>query len=83
MRHLFVFAIVAGAMFGMAGSVRSQDRRVPRRMVTVQEDFVVRGRPHTPNAFYVLDRAPLGRRDGELRTSFMRDVRRSVRRDPF
>jgi hypothetical protein len=36
-----------------------------------------------PNAFYILNRSNIGYEVMELRTSFVREVIRSVRRDPF
>lgn len=59
----------------------SGGRRAPR-VIQLQE-FVIEGRVQKPNAFYILNRSNLGYEVMDLRTSFLRDVIRSVQREPF
>jgi len=56
-------------------------RRQPR--VIQLEEIRIEGRVQKPNAFYILNRSNLGYEVLDLRTSFVREIVRSVRRDPF
>lgn len=56
-------------------------KRQPR--VIQLEEIVIEGRVQKPNAFYILNRSNLGYEVLELRTSFLRDVVRSVQKEPF
>jgi hypothetical protein len=56
-------------------------RRQPR--VIQLEEIVIEGRVQKPNAFYILNRSNLGYEVLELRTSFLREVVRSVQKEPF
>jgi hypothetical protein len=47
------------------------------------EEITIEGRVQKPNAFYILNRSNLGYEVLDLRTSFLRDVVKSVQRDPF
>lgn len=47
------------------------------------EEITIEGRVQKPNAFYILNRSNLGYEVLDLRTSFLRDVVRSVQREPF
>ena len=47
------------------------------------EEIVIEGRVQKPNAFYILNRSNLGYEVLELRTSFLREVVRSVQKEPF
>ncbi|TFH29777.1 MAG: hypothetical protein E4H00_06295 [Myxococcales bacterium] len=72
-------ALVASA----AATSHAQDtkRRQPR--VIQLEEIVIEGRVQKPNAFYILNRSNLGYEVLELRTSFLREVVRSVQKEPF
>ncbi|MEM7136826.1 MAG: hypothetical protein AAF500_09630 [Myxococcota bacterium] len=58
-----------------------QKKRQPR--VIQLEEIVIEGRVQKPNAFYILNRSNLGYEVLELRTTFLRDVIRSVQEEPF
>ena len=47
------------------------------------EEITIEGRVQKPNAFYILNRSNIGYEVMELRTSFLQEVVRSVRREPF
>lgn len=71
-----LLAPVAGAQDrGPAG------RRQPK--VIQLEEITIEGRVQKPNAFYILNRSNLGYEVLDLRTSFLRDVVRSVQKEPF
>src|SRR5687767_3571138 len=74
------------AIFALAGSASAQDRGAAgkRKPKVIQlEEITIEGRVQKPNAFYILNRSNLGYEVLDLRTSFLRDVVRSVQRDPF
>ena len=67
---------VAGAQDkGAAG------KRKPK--VIQLEEITIEGRVQKPNAFYILNRSNIGYEVLDLRTSFLRDVVKSVQHDPF
>jgi hypothetical protein len=76
---LFLLATAAAGVT----TTRAQDakRRQPR--VIQLEEIVIEGRVQKPNAFYILNRSNLGYEVLELRTSFLREVVRSVQKEPF
>ena len=47
------------------------------------EEITIEGRVQKPNAFYILNRSNIGYEVMDLRTSFVREVIRSVQREPF
>ena len=47
------------------------------------DEIRIEGRVQKPNAFYILNRSNLGYEVLDLRTSFVREIVRSVRREPF
>ena len=73
---LALVALSATAAFAQTGK-----RRQPR--VIQLEEIVIEGRVQKPNAFYILNRSNLGYELLELRTSFLREVVRSVQKEPF
>ena len=55
-----------------------------RRPKVIQlEEITIEGRVQKPNAFYILNRSNLGYEVLDLRTSFLRDVVKSVQHEPF
>jgi hypothetical protein len=56
-------------------------KRAPK--VIQLEEIKIEGRVQKPNAFYILNRSSLGYEVMDLRTSFVRDVVRSVQSDAF
>jgi hypothetical protein len=80
----FVFA--AALALALAAGASAQDRGAAgkRKPKVIQlEEITIEGRVQKPNAFYILNRSNLGYEVLDLRTSFLRDVVRSVQRDPF
>ncbi|MCU0674105.1 MAG: hypothetical protein MUE69_15075 [Myxococcota bacterium] len=84
MRRLLLLATLLSvgwlALPSDAGAQPAQ-RRAPR--VIQLEEIRIEGRVQKPNAFYILNRSNLGYEVLDLRTSFVREIVRSVRRDPF
>ncbi|MGD8318592.1 MAG: hypothetical protein PVH21_13805 [Myxococcales bacterium] len=65
-------------------TARAQGAAQKRRPRVIQlEEIVIEGRVQKPNAFYILNRSNLGYEVLELRTSFLREVVRSVQKEPF
>lgn len=62
----------------------AQSRRQGRQPRVIQLDEIrIEGRVQKPNAFYILNRSSIGYEVLDLRTSFTREVVRSVQREPF
>lgn len=77
---LMVFA----ALGLFAASASAQDRKKARAPKVIElEEIKIEGRVQKPNAFYILNRSNIGYEVMELRTSFVSEVIRSVRREPF
>ena len=67
-----------------ASSAEAQARPARRGPRVIQlEEIHIEGRVQKPNAFYILNRSNLGYEVLDLRTSFIREVVRTVQRDPF
>jgi hypothetical protein len=73
-------AIVVATSAG-AGAQPQRQRRQPR--VIQLDEIRIEGRVQKPNAFYILNRSNLGYEVLDLRTSFVREVIRTVQREPF
>lgn len=82
MRFLLAMAIVGASAFLFSGKADAQARRRAPRVIQIDE-IRIEGRVQKPNAFYILNRSNLGYEVLDLRTSFTREVIRSVQRDPF
>jgi hypothetical protein len=82
-QHRSLFVAAALLLFAAPGA--AQDKKKPARAPKViqLEEIKIEGRVQKPNAFYILNRSNIGYEVMELRTSFVREVIRSVRRDPF
>jgi hypothetical protein len=78
---LLAIAIVLGVVLATPASAQPRQRRAPR--VIQLEEIRIEGRVQKPNAFYILNRASLGYEVLDLRTSFVREIVRSVQREPF
>ena len=79
-------AALALALGLSASSAEAQDRGAAgkRKPKVIQlEEITIEGRVQKPNAFYILNRSNLGYEVLDLRTSFLRDVVRSVQNEPF
>jgi hypothetical protein len=78
------FTIGALTVFLSPYAAGAQDRKKPRAPKVIElEEIKIEGRVQKPNAFYILNRSNIGYEVMELRTSFVNEVIRSVRRDPF
>lgn len=82
-----LLALLGLALFLLAGPLaHAQDGgRRPRgepRVIQLEE-IRIEGRVQKPNAFYILNRSNLGYEVLDLRTSFVREVVRSVQDRPF
>lgn len=69
------------ALLASAGAAAAQQKRAPK--VIQLEEIKIEGRVQKPNAFYILNRSNIGYQVMELRTSFLQQVVRSVRGEPF
>lgn len=74
-------ALVAGA--AVASSAEAQSSRGRQPTVIQLDEIRIEGRVQKPNAFYILNRSNLGYEVLDLRTSFVREVVRSVQDEPF
>jgi len=87
MRTAIAFGLLLGCVMtlwvsvGIVASQPPQARRGPR--VIELEEIRIEGRVQKPNAFYILNRSNLGYEVMDLRTSFVREVVRTVQREPF
>ncbi len=81
MRILFATALLLAASM-LPSTADAQRRRGGPRVIQLEE-IRIEGRVQKPNAFYILNRSNLGYEVLDLRTHFVREIIRSVRRDPF
>ena len=77
---LLAWILVAVPM--TAAHAQSRPKKRQPRVIQLEE-IVIEGRVQKPNAFYILNRSNLGYEVLELRTSFLREVVRSVQKEPF
>ena len=83
---LLLTLVLTLAALGTASAASAQDRgaAAKRKPKVIQlEEITIEGRVQKPNAFYILNRSNLGYEVLDLRTSFLRDVVRSVQNEPF
>ncbi|MGB5812259.1 MAG: hypothetical protein WBG86_17105 [Polyangiales bacterium] len=78
---LSVLMLAASLWASSAALAQGKKKRQPK--VIQLEEIVIEGRVQKPNAFYILNRSNLGYEVLELRTTFLRDVVRSVQEEPF
>ena len=76
-----LWALASAAAFGSPASAQERKKRQPR--VIQLEEIVIEGRVQKPNAFSIHNRSNLGYEVLELRTSFLREVVKSVQKEPF
>jgi hypothetical protein len=80
------FAAIAfgAALTFAAGAAVAQQKKPARAPKVIQlEEIKIEGRVQKPNAFYILNRSNIGYEVMELRTSFLQEVVRSLRNEPF
>jgi hypothetical protein len=78
---LLVFFMIEGVIFAQKKVRKGEVKR--RGKVIKLEEMVIEGRIQKPEAFYVLSRASLGFKILELNTSFVKDIPKSVKKEPF
>jgi len=86
MKHwaaIMAAALILVATATTATRAHAQDAKKRQPRVIQLEEIVIEGRVQKPNAFYILNRSNLGYEVLELRTSFLREVVRSVQKEPF
>jgi hypothetical protein len=83
MKRLLAASALAAGLFFLAVPVTDAQQGGRRPRVIQLDEIRIEGRVQKPNAFYILNRSNLGYEVMDLRTSFVREVVRSVQRDPF
>jgi hypothetical protein len=78
-RLLLVCALLAVPLSAVAQE--RQGRGQPR--VIQLDEIRIEGRVQKPNAFYILNRSNLGYEVLDLRTTFVREIIRTVQHEPF
>jgi hypothetical protein len=78
---LLAFLVILGAVDVAAAQAPARPGRAPH-IITLDE-FRIEGRVQRPNAFYILNRSSIGYEVLDLRTSFTREILRSVQGEPF
>ncbi len=87
MKPILLSAALAAVVLFSADGAQAQAKagaagaRKPK--VIQLEEITIEGRVQKPNAFYILNRSNLGYEVLDLRTSFLRDVVKSVQHEPF
>ena len=83
-RAIFGLALAVAALaVPLSGQAQDKNKRGHAPKVIELEEIKIEGRVQKPNAFYILNRSNIGYEVMELRTSFVQEVVRAVRRDPF
>lgn len=82
-RAVWISWLVCLLMIASVGNADAQERKKRQPRVIQLEEIVIEGRVQKPNAFYILNRSNLGYEVLELRTSFLREVVKSVQKEPF
>lgn len=80
---LVALGLLAAAAPLASAQPRTTSRRGGAPRVIQLEEIRIEGRVQKPNAFYILNRSNLGYEVMELRSSFVREIIRSVNRQPF
>jgi hypothetical protein len=82
-RFIWIAMVACCLSIGAASLTSAQDAKKRQPRVIQLEEIVIEGRVQKPNAFYILNRSNLGYEVLELRTSFLREVVKSVQKEPF
>ena len=88
MKQLLSFIVAGGALallmlVASPSEAEAQSSRGRQPRVIQLDEIRIEGRVQKPNAFYILNRSNLGYEVIDLRTSFVREVIRSVTDEPF
>ena len=73
----------AGVAEAQGGGGRAAGGRSSGPRIITLDEIVIEGQVQRPNAFYILNRSSLGYEVLDLRTSFTREIIRSVTDEPF
>ncbi len=86
-KRSFILALLAfGGLVLDASAASAQQRGAQQRgapRVIQIEEMVFYGRVQKPNAFYILNRSSIGYALTDLRMTFIPEILRSVRDEPF
>jgi len=82
-RGIACLALWLGLELGSAAAQEATRNKKRQPRVIQLEEIVIEGRVQKPNAFYILNRSNLGYEVLELQTSFLREVVKSVQKEPF
>lgn len=74
--------VLCACWLASAAGAQAQNRQRAPKVIQLEE-IKIEGRVQKPNAFYILNRSNIGYEVMELTTSFLQDVVRSVRTEPF
>ncbi|MCG8557483.1 MAG: hypothetical protein MJD61_19675 [Proteobacteria bacterium] len=80
---LLLCALWLGSLVVATTGQAQRKRRQAAPKVIQLEEIRIEGRVQKPNAFYILNRSSLGYEVVDLSASFLKDVVRAVKRDPF
>jgi hypothetical protein len=80
LRVLAALSLVAA--LALAGAPVAAAQQGQPKVIQLEE-IKIEGRVQKPNAFYILNRSNIGYEVMDLRTSFVRNVIRSVQKEPF
>lgn len=83
MIRLMAASLAAVCLLSSVSVVQAQGRKKRKPRVIQLEEITIEGRVQKPNAFYILNRSNIGYEVLDLRTSFLREVIRSVQKEPF
>lgn len=76
-------ALLFALVMASTGSAAAQSRAPRTPHIITLDEFRIEGRVQRPNAFYILNRSSIGYEVLDLRTSFVREIIRSVQGEPF
>jgi hypothetical protein len=83
LKTLALLAVLGGLYVLTPSSVEAQGRPRGAPRVIQLDEIRIEGRVQKPNAFYILNRSSIGYEVLDLRTSFTREILRSVQDEPF
>lgn len=85
MKNTATWILLLCASLALVAPASAQDGEKKKRQPRVieLEEIRIEGRVQKPNAFYILNRSNIGYQVMDLRTSFLKEVVRTVQRKPF
>ena len=83
MTRAILALVLFAAALGLAPTRATAQNKKRAPKVIQLEEIKIEGRVQKPNAFYILNRSNLGYEVMDLRTSFVNEVVRSVKKEPF